>query len=1001
MTRLETVLNKGNSIGVEPKVTHLLTNNYQNGKLHSTIEKITDTMTDNFGITTVSYNDDSTVISIATESTVYSKDKVATTEKETVSLLYDDFGNIIRSQNVNEGEDEIKVSVNNIEYDDNNRKTVVTDNAGNIEQKYMYDSVDNTVYENISDEVSRTIYDEYSRVTRKITSEDYDENCDGLLGEVKQDSYSDDTAGYTYIYDENGNIQSETDRDGLTTIYTYYENSSTVKTELFDSYVFTYDENGNTIKETISGQIYAEYMYNDENNPILVAYGNGQSIRYEYDDNGNLIKQFHNEDTNPFVEYFYVENNTGQDYDWTNEIVEEAEVNISLNPNYKLVSKINYDTEQKTVYSDNLVTVYSIDNNKLYSYNLKASKDSNNVYSRSYSYASNSSVNISTNYDEDIININRNNSISSIDTLHDSVEYIEGIITYYNTIEYNSNSISALNYDYDINGLVQDEILSFNGHNFEYNYTYDDNGKILSCILDENNKITYQYDEITGAILKEENKIDSQNMVYEYSYDSRGNMLTSTQYDNGLSVTTNYNVDDSIWCDELSSYGDNNSTVQFLYDESGNPVSINDVSFDWISGRLLDSIYTINEQGEKVVLLSYTYDEKGIRTSKTYRGVTTYYTSIDNIITSQYERDENGNVINEIIFIYDSDNRLIAFTYNNETYFYLKNSLNDVIAVLDSERNVVVKYLYDAWGNPYSVEYCGDEDGNRIDEINPILYRGYYYDMELKAYYLQSRYYIPTFHRFLNPDIPEIVRQKRHEYSGINLFTYCCNDPVNKYDSNGTWGSDVHDGYDPNNKYHFSHLVSQGVDDFYGTYYWATIIGYNYEFSRLLGRYCNYVDEIFPSTGKNWRIYDKWHFYTIDGKDVRSELSYEQRTYSINYLISATNFYNRWNSYKSIYGRNNELTKRQLSSYQDSILKAIMFLGYSLHPVQDMFAHKEEYCWQICGKWFHLPIIVDKASQHIYEVLGPTASITLEILLTIYNEYPILRLKDSYLQEFI
>ena len=167
------------------------------------------------------------------------------------------------------------------------------------------------------------------------------------------------------------------------------------------------------------------------------------------------------------------------------------------------------------------------------------------------------------------------------------------------------------------------------------------------------------------------------------------------------------------------------------------------------------------------------------------------------MITSQYERDENGNVINEIMFIYDSDNCLIAFTYNNETYFYLKNSLNDVLAVLDSESNVVVKYLYDAWGNPYSIEYCGDEDGNRIDEINPILYRGYYYDMELKAYYLQSRYYMPSFHRFINPDIPEMARQKKHEYSGMNLFTYCCNDPVNKYDSNGTWGSDVHNGYNP------------------------------------------------------------------------------------------------------------------------------------------------------------------------------------------------------------
>lgn len=67
-----------------------------------------------------------------------------------------------------------------------------------------------------------------------------------------------------------------------------------------------------------------------------------------------------------------------------------------------------------------------------------------------------------------------------------------------------------------------------------------------------------------------------------------------------------------------------------------------------------------------------------------------------------------------------------------------------------------------------------------------------------------------------------------------------------------------------------------------------------------------------------------------------------------------------------------------------------------------MFAHTRDYCHQFINKrWFHSPINVDKASQHIYEVLGPTASKTLEILLTIYNEYPILRLKDSYLQEFI
>ena len=47
-----------------------------------------------------------------------------------------------------------------------------------------------------------------------------------------------------------------------------------------------------------------------------------------------------------------------------------------------------------------------------------------------------------------------------------------------------------------------------------------------------------------------------------------------------------------------------------------------------------------------------------------------------------------------------------------------------------------------------------------------------------------------------------------------------------------------------------------------------------------------------------------------------------------------------------------------------------------------MFAHTRDYCHQFINKrWFHSPINVDKASQHIYEVFGPTASITLEILL--------------------
>ncbi len=75
------------------------------------------------------------------------------------------------------------------------------------------------------------------------------------------------------------------------------------------------------------------------------------------------------------------------------------------------------------------------------------------------------------------------------------------------------------------------------------------------------------------------------------------------------------------------------------------------------------------------------------------------------------------------------------------------------------------------------------------------------------------------------------------------------------------------------------------------------------------------------------------------------------------------------------------------------MLKAIVHLGYSLHPIQDIFAHIRSVCYQFKNnRWYHLPGNVDNAELHTYEVLGPTASKTLEVLLTFYNEYYILRI---------
>ena len=87
-------------------------------------------------------------------------------------------------------------------------------------------------------------------------------------------------------------------------------------------------------------------------------------------------------------------------------------------------------------------------------------------------------------------------------------------------------------------------------------------------------------------------------------------------------------------------------------------------------------------------------------------------------------------------------------------------------------------YKYDPYGNLVSSEPAA----NSIGAINPIRYRGYYYDTDSQLYYLQSRYYDPELGRFLNADAFASTGQG---IIGTNMFAYCGNDPVNFNDPSG------------------------------------------------------------------------------------------------------------------------------------------------------------------------------------------------------------------------
>ena len=171
------------------------------------------------------------------------------------------------------------------------------------------------------------------------------------------------------------------------------------------------------------------------------------------------------------------------------------------------------------------------------------------------------------------------------------------------------------------------------------------------------------------------------------------------------------------------------------------------------------------------------YDADGMRVSKTVNGVKTTYTYLGGRLA--YQTSTDGK---ELYFFYDSYGKLIHIKYykNGTLYNYhvTTNSMGDVIGIYNSSGALKVSYEYDAWGN------CDVEDTSTtgIGTLNPIRYRGYYFDVETGLYYLQSRYYNPQIGRFLNADS---ISDTGAGVLGYNTFVYCANTPVNASDPSG------------------------------------------------------------------------------------------------------------------------------------------------------------------------------------------------------------------------
>ena len=454
-----------------------------------------------------------------------------------------------------------------------------------------------------------------------------------------------------------------------------------------DWWSYTYDFFDRLTKKTAETGTAAEYVYNSQDQLVrLTDYLSGNTTEYTYDLLGRLTGSRTNGNNDVRAEYSYDKYNR-----WT------GQTNITSGGSHA------YGVEYG---EDNLVTA---SNQGRFSF--RYGYDNLNRMNVQYLYVDGNSTGHSTRY-----------------------MYVPGAA---------GGTTGLVSGIYFLKGLYED--------NGNLTYTYDDVGNITTIKENGVLKATYHYDQF-GQLVREDNAWMGK--TYLYIYDAGGNItqcrealyttgdvLTYTGGGSTYSYATGTETDGSpVWKDLLTSYNGNTIT----YDAIGNPLNWGtDISdMHWNNGRRLTYLQ------KRTNMISYAYDETGLRTEKSTNTNRTYF-----------DRDASGNLVHEfrdysgylgedshLYYYYDANGSIGSISYNGVRYAFRKNLQGDVIAILDTSGNVVARYTYDAWGRILSIT---DGNGNAntsstfIGNVNPIRYRGYYYDTETGWYYLNSRYYDP------------------------------------------------------------------------------------------------------------------------------------------------------------------------------------------------------------------------------------------------------------------
>ena len=679
---------------------------------------------------------------------------------DTTNISYDNKGNISSITNKN--------IVSSYTTDSDGNITKIETETSDNEMKYYYGSTTYTpdglypkTEKDVFGNITTSTYDYITGLVKKII------DSDGVFKE--------------YEYDKNGNITQlingkGTNKRTITYTYDVHGNITSITSEGL-TYTFTYNSHNDIKTISVGGELLVTNNYQNESSSSEIYTGDIESTTYnygtiyfEYDEegrvksisekskNGELLKvlEYTYNDYSEIASYTdYKEGVTYYyNYDYQNRLINVNATNgntitYEYDESSRLIKKTNINGSNTYGYSN--VSITDEENEKLISENLS------NKFNINYSYSNDSFAQLGTiSYFIQTNAINKNYTYET--TILDGTTYYTGRVK---SFEYTSG----------------------NNQLMKYVYTYDKNNNITNIMGYENNVLVYQEDntyDIYNQLIMQCVLVNDKEIRNEYLYDARGNIL-------------NYNVTDSRTEQILYGY-------DFYYSQTGNKnklVKMESITTDeeynieysangepslylgWTIAYDMKNITTLLNSNYEI---NYAYNASGIRTSKVV-------TKNNSTTTTQYILD-GTNIIKEIRsgennttlqYFYDSNNEIVGFTYNNVKYLYLKNFQNDIIGIVDSNNNIVVKYYYNAYGKIINKV---DTSGINLSDINPFRYRGYYQDNETGWYYLNSRYYDVETLRFITMDDVDYLGASGSVLS-YNLYSYCENNPINNSDSNG------------------------------------------------------------------------------------------------------------------------------------------------------------------------------------------------------------------------